>query len=381
MRPRFSDFLPIALALLIVPGCRTDSDPVETPLPQLQALDLAKHGAILQHVRQVNLVADLPSFSPQRVDATLLNPWGIAVSPTGIFWISANHAGVSEVFDSAGNIKRSPVTIPTSGGPTGGAPTGVVFNPTAVFKIPSTGEVSRFIFASEDGIISAWASGPAAKVAADRSSSDAVYKGIALARVHHHYFLYATNFKGAKIDVFDENFNYDSTKIFSDPDIPSGFAPFNIANIDGKLFVTYAKQRGPNNEDDESGPGNGFIDIFNARGKLERRFASGGVLNSPWGLAPASEESDGSLLVGNFGDGRINIFSKHGKSVRQLSDSAGTPVTIPGLWALMFRGGRVEHDAGHDRGHHDGIHTPLLYFTAGPNEENDGLFGYLQGVR
>jgi uncharacterized protein (TIGR03118 family) len=354
---------------------------------------------------QVNLVANNSSYAPKLVDENLQNAWGIAATPTGKIWISANHTGLSVIYDTAGTVVRPPVTIPTSGSATGGAPTGALFNPTTQFVIPGTGETSKFIFAGEDGIISAWSSGSAAMVAADRSSADAVYKGIALAVNDMHYFLYATDFRNARVDVFDEQFNYDSTFSFTDPNIPAGFAPFNIQNIGGKLFVTYAKQLGPENEDDEAGPGFGYVDVYNPDGHLVRRFASEGTLNSPWGLALVPEEGfgklSGALLIGNFGDGRISAFRRSGELIGQLSDGQGDPITIPGLWALSFVGGRAgddgdehEGDDDGDGGKEDGDHemtlssvaddstaTARLFFTAGPNDENDGLFGYLHGIK
>jgi len=378
-------------------GCSNDDKnmPLDVPLSASQGISLAKHGEQSSRQGQVNLVSDLSSFAAMRIDGSLLNPWGMAVSPTGIFWISANHAGASVVYDSLGNAKRSPVTIPLSDSSGGGSPTGVVFNPTALFIIPSTGEVSKFIFSSEDGIISAWSSGSSAKVVVDRSSSSAVYKGLALAINGSHYFIYATNFRSGKVEAFDEQFQYDSTKAFRDPAIPAGFAPFNIQNIDGKLFVTYAKQKEPDHMDDQSGPGNGYVDIFGTDGKLLHRFASQGKLNSPWGIAKAPADGFGdledALYVGNFGDGRINIFDMDGRFVRQLSDSTGHPITIPGLWGLMFKEELVQdkkpgnHRGWDNKGGHDGRgdqdKISLLYFTAGPNDESDGVFGYLQNIK
>jgi hypothetical protein len=179
---------------------------------------------------------------------------------------------------------------------------------------------------------------------------------------------------------------------FHDSALPDGFAPFNIQNIDGLLYVSYAKQKGPDNTDDLSGAGNGYVDVYATGGELLQRFASQGTLNSPWGLAGVREGSfgmrDGGILVGNFGDGRINLFNKHGKFLRQLADSSGLPVTIEGLWALTFggiSGMRKSHGNGgmDDHGsHHDddrkGQDTLRLFFTAGPNGEEDGLFGYIK---
>jgi uncharacterized protein (TIGR03118 family) len=315
---------------------------------------------------QTNLVADTAGFGANRIDTNLRNAWGIAVAPSGPIWISANHKGVSTIYDKTGQTLIPPVTIPsvTPGQP--GAPSGVIFNSTSDFN------GSKFIFASEDGIIAAWNSGAAAAKVADRSGFNAVYKGIAMAKDGPSNFLYLTNFKGGKIDVFDKNFNYVTGKPFMDPGIPAGFAPFNILNVNGKLYVTYAKQKGPDNMDDQAGPGNGYVDIFNPDGTFVKRFASQGTLNSPWGitLAPAGfADMQPTILVGNFGDGHINIFDMNGNLKGQMQNN-GHAAAIQGLWAIDFLNGN-EHG-------NDSRDNSPLYFTAGPNEESHGLFGTLQ---
>lgn len=317
------------------------------------------------NINQTNLVADTAGYNAGRIDANLLNAWGIAAAPGGPIWISANHSGLSLIYDNTGQQLRAPVTIPslTTGQP--GAPSGMVFNGTADFG------GNKFIFASEEGIIAAWSSGDAAVKVADRSSSNAVYKGLTIANDGTANFLYVTNFKNSKIDVFDKNFNYVTDKSFSDPGIPAGFGPFNIQNIGGSLYVTYAKLKAPDDMDDQAGPGNGYVDIFTPKGTLVKRFASQGSLNSPWGiaLAPAGfADNDGpSILIGNFGDGRINIFNMGGHFIGQLQNN-GMPLTIDGLWAIDFLKGNAS----------GGNPTDPLYFTAGPKEESHGLFGYLK---
>jgi uncharacterized protein (TIGR03118 family) len=315
-------------------------------------------------IMQVNLVADTAGYNAARVDTNLLNAWGISVSPTGIIWISANHGGTSVVYDKTGKTVRPPVTIPASTVGQTGAPTGTIFNSTADFG------GNKFIFASEDGVVTAWSAGNSATIVADRSAFNAVYKGIAMAADGADNFLYLTNFKEGKIDVFDKNFTYVTTKPFIDPNIPAGFSPFNIQNIGGKLYVTYAKLKAPDNMDDQSGPGNGYVDIYNPNGTLVKRFASQGSLNSPWGiaLAPAGFADDNqTILIGNFGDGRINIFDMAGNFKGQLQNH-GQPVGIDGLWAIDFLKNNVP----------GGSPTDPLFFTAGPAEESHGLFGYLQ---
>jgi uncharacterized protein (TIGR03118 family) len=365
-----------------------------------QLSSLAKNGKF--SVQQINLVANSASYHPLRTEADLLNAWGIAITPTGIIWLAVNHSGLSVVYDTDGNVKRPPVPIPSKDSSGGGAPTGVVFNSSTDFVIPGTAAVSRFIFSSEDGLISAWSPGAAgAVVVADRSDSGAVYKGLALASDGSRNFLYATNFRGGSVDVFDDHFQFVSTKPFSDPSIPAGFAPFGIQVIAGKLYVSYAKQKPPDNMDDQKGPGNGYIDIYRTDGTLSKRFASQGSLNSPWGIARVPDGGfrnlEDAILVGNFGDGRINVFDEDGKFRGQLSDGT-SPIAIEGLWALAFReipevdqegdhnnsgdegGDHGDNDTSGHGGDHHAAQAQRLFFTAGPNEENDGIFGYLTGA-
>ena len=258
------------------------------------------------------------------------------------------------------------------------APTGMVWNPTtgsAGFLVPGTTPpiTAVFIWATEDGTISAWAGGlnPADQaVLAVNNSPNAVYKGLAVGTNTHGVFLYATDFRGAKIDVFaPPNFSAaTSTQIpgsFTDPNIPSGFAPFGIQNINGNLFVTYALQD-QQKHDDVAGKGNGFVDVFDTSGNLIGRFASQGTLNSPWGVSRASfafGRFSGDILVGNFGDGRITAFGNDGKPHGLLRDAmTNKPLAIDGLWTITLGGGRNSD-------------SDVLYFTAGPNGEADGLFG------
>ncbi len=372
------------LLIVLIAGCRSDvSDPSASHSltgASINAFAKTDHPG----VTQVNLVANVSGYGARRLDGALLNAWGIAINPNGIVWISSNHGSVSVVYDLDGNAKRSPVTIPTTDSSGGGAPTGIVFNSSSDFANPATGEASRFIFAGEDGIISAWGSGASAKVVVDRSGAGAVYKGLALASDGERRFIYATNFKGGAVDVFDSHFNMVPVAGFQDPTIPASFAPFGIQTIHGRIFVTYAKQKGPDNMDDQSGPGNGYVDIFTPGGKLITRFAAQGTLNSPWGLTGIPEEGfrnlEDAILVGNFGDGRINIFNENGRFKGQLADSAGNPVTIPGLWALTFGPSADGNEQGDDDSQGDEHGSALrLFFTAGPNDENDGIFGYLKG--
>jgi uncharacterized protein (TIGR03118 family) len=268
--------------------------------------------------------------------------------------------------------------------PTPAAPTGMVWNPSSAFLVPGTKLPATFIFDTEDGTISAWTGGltPAgnAVLAVDNSASPnaangAVYKSLAVGVNVRGVFLFAANFRAGTIDVFGPNganglFTPATTDAnFRDPELPAGFAPFGIQNIDGDLFVTYAKQNAQKH-DDVAGRGNGFVDVFDTDGHLLRRFASRGPLDSPWGVARASfafGRFSGDILVGNFGDGRINVFDSRGRFIDQLEGLDGKPLVIDGLWTLTLGGGRTSS-------------SDTLYFTAGPNGETAGLFGTITPV-
>ena len=322
----------------------------------------------LQH----NLVSDLPALA-DRVDSNLVNPWGIAFGPTTPFWIADNHAGVSSVYDGNGVQTRTAVAIP---GPAGsaapGAPTGIVFNATTDFAL-TPGQPAKYLFATEDGTIAGWNSGTAAVLKVDLSALGTVYKGLALGNNGGKNYLYAANFSAGRVDVFDANFAPVALAgSFTDPNLPAGFAPFNIQNVVGQLYVTYALQDATHH-DDVSGPGNGFVNVFDTSGQLLQRFASRGPFNSPWAvvLAPAGFGGfGGALLVGNFGDGRINAFNPAtGAWLGTIQDASGAALSIQGLWGLTFGNGAQGGD------------THTLYFTAGiagsGSVEDHGLFGSL----
>jgi uncharacterized protein (TIGR03118 family) len=326
---------------------------------------------------QKNLVSD-GAVTATTTDPNLLNPWGITFFPGSPFWISDNNGGVSTLYDGLGNIIPLVVKIPAPPGSTAtaGTPTGIVPNLNSnLFVIPGTTDFSVFIFATEDGTIAAWSDVldvTNAHIVVDNSqggsSTGAVYKGLAVGNNATGVFLYATNFRSGKVDVFDSNFNPAALSgSFSDPNLPAGFAPFGIANIVGNLFVAYAEQDTAKH-DPIHGVGLGVVDIFDTNGNLIKRFATKRKLNAPWGMVQAPYNfgrASAKLLIGNFGDGRINVFDPQtGRPEHQLPDTSGKPITIDGLWALTF-GGAQASDPG------------TLYFDAGPNKEVDGLFGTL----
>jgi uncharacterized protein (TIGR03118 family) len=316
-----------------------------------------------------NLVSDTASYMPSFLDTNLVDAWGLAINPKGIFWIAANGTGNAVVYDSTGKTLLGPLGIPFEGVANGSSPSGAIFNATTDFTIPVVGQTALFVYSTENGTLTAWAPGlDTFATVVDNSAKGTVYKGLAWAVNGGANYLYATDFRGGKIDVFDKNFAPVSIS-FSDPGIPAGFGPFNIVNIGGQLYVTYAKLKGPDDMDDQAGPGNGYVDIFTPAGVLVKRFFSGGVLDSPWGLAQAPAGSGlpfHSILVGNFGDGWINAFDSTGVYLGPLA-SSGTPIAVPGLWAISFAANVIP-----------GASPSKLYFTAGPDGENQGLFGYIQ---
>ena len=352
---------------------------------------------------QTNLVSDLPNIAKYQ-DKNLVNSWGLVHGPTSPWWVADNGTGVSTVYNGNGTpVNPIPpgtpplvVSIPAPGGGPGGTPTGIVFNSVfttnpddfVVTKNKVSGP-SIFMFATEDGTISGW--NPTvdlthAILAVDRSAvskgkfTGAVYKGLATGRADGNDFIYATNFSFGSVEQFDSKFHL--VRSFTDPELNEQchlsnsnnqcFAPFGIRNIGGRLYVTFALQK-VGKHDDQAGSGNGFVDVFNTEGKLLRRFASHGALNSPWGLTLTPHDFgpfSNALLVGNFGDGHINVFNPQtGAFLGQLPDQAGDPITINGLWGIDFGNGGPAGE------------LDELFFASGLNDEANGLFGKIQFVR
>ena len=325
--------------------------------------------------------------SAATIDANLQNPWGIAVAPGSPFWISDNNNNLTTLYSGTGVQETQGITgsattgisIPSSAAGVAANPTGQVFNGGGGFMIPTSSgqETALFIFDGEGGLISAWAqnSGVTAVTAYDdgvlNGGNHAVYKGLAIATLNGATFLYATDLHNNKVDVFDTNFSKPAAMQgkFVDPGIPAGFAPFGIAALNGQLYVTFAKQDAAMH-DEIAGAGLGYVDIFDLSGNLVSQFASAGVLNAPWGVAvaPAGFGSlQGEVLIGNFGDGTINIFSPNGTALAiskgPLVAGNGQPLAFPGLWALAFGNGDSD--------------KPLttLFYTAGFASQTDGVFG------
>ncbi|HVV02654.1 MAG TPA: TIGR03118 family protein [Puia sp.] len=347
----------------------------------------------LRDFKVVNLVANNEEYHPRYIDTTLINGFGIAWSESAIAWVNSVGGHRNEAYDEEGR-KLGDLSIPSPTDSINGLPCGVVLNPGPEFFFP--GGPSTLIFSGFDGVISAWNGGiTAGRIKAPRGAS---YTGLAIATDNlNHNFLYAANFGQKKIDVWDEDFHKVDYP-FYDPDMPAAYSPYNIQAVGQYLFVIYgqlATAHDPNPGHGVAGPGKGFVDVFSLDGRLVKRFASRGALNLPWGVtaAPASflegkdlsggeglhggndrsnygggnggDDQESLILVGNFGDGRINVFTVEGKFLGQLQ-SHNHVLEVEGLWSLSFPPAGAHVD------------PRRLYFTAGPDNEADGVFGYLR---
>ena len=330
--------------------------------------------------RQINLVSD-QAGKANLPDSDLVNAWGLAASPGtnaspgSPLWVADNGSDKATLYQgaSATSVSKVPLTVNV----TGAAPTGQVFNGDgSAFMVKDNKHNSGsalFIFDTENGTIDAWApnvGGPppstVTEVARD-NGANAVYKGLAEATVKGKSFLYATNFRSGRVEAYDSTFTPVEMPggLFVDRGLPTGYGPFGIAEINGQLYVSFAKQDATLH-DDVAGSGHGFVDVFTNNGKFVRRLVSRGALDSPWGmtLAPASfGRFGGDLLVGNFGNGLINVYNPdNGAHLGVLRKSNGVPIQIDGLWGLMFGNGNAAK-------------TNELVFSAGPAEESHGLLG------
>jgi uncharacterized protein (TIGR03118 family) len=313
--------------------------------------------AYIQH----NLVSDVPGLADV-TDPNLIDPWGMSFSTTSPFWVTNHGKGNTTVYTNSNTttgvtISSTVVTIPPAAGGASPSPaTGQVQNSTSGFLL-ANGTKASFIFCTEDGTVSAWNGGTTATVMIDNSAAGAVYKGMAIGANNGAPMLYLANFSNGTVDVLDTTFKPATVAGgFADPSLPAGLAPFNVWNVNGQLYVMYAKQD-PTKKLDQPGIGNGAVDIFDLNGNLVQRLTAGGPLNSPWGVAVvggAWGALSNSVLVGNFGDGKINAFDpKTGTLIGTMQDPTGKPISIQGLWAIAFGNGGSAGD------------VRYLYFTAG----------------
>ncbi|HYL87026.1 MAG TPA: TIGR03118 family protein [Candidatus Angelobacter sp.] len=351
-----------------------------------------------QHYKQANLVSDIMGMAPV-TDPNLKNPWGLTRSPGGSpWWVANNNSGTSTLYDGGGNPQNffpdphpdtngtginSPfnnfVFVPPPGFAPGtaSAPTGVVFNGSPTDFLVAPGKSAHFIFVTEDGTISGWAGGLNAVLMVDNSdkggADGAVYKGATSGEINGHKFLYVTNFRSAKVEVYDTNFKrvHLDEDAFDADHIPRGFAPFNVQNIGGTLFVTYAQQDAPRH-DPVGGDGLGFVELFTPAGRHIGHLEHGDWFNAPWGVVWTTRdfgEFSNAILVGNFRSGWIAAFNgfTH-KFIGFLKNPDDSLVFIDGIWSLTFGNDATAGPAN------------TLFFTAGINGEQDGLFGTITPV-
>ena len=342
-----------------------------------------------QHYVQTNLVSNQASLAPT-VDANLANPWGLSRSSKGPWWVADNGTGLSTLYDGTGKTIPLVVTIPsgdTSASLTG-SPTGTVFNGDATAFVLPNGKAASFLFVTEDGTISGWNGGTSAVIVVNRKQ-DAVYKGATVGtRMVNGVpksFLYAANFRSGKVDVYDSTFaavmvsggeageerGEEDNDSFTDEHLPRGYAPFNVQNLGGNIFVSFAKQDSARH-DEVDGAGLGYVDVFSPAGKLLQRMQHGAWFDAPWGMAIAPSDFGAyshDVLVGQFGSGRIAVFNPvTGKFLGMLENAKNEPITIDGLWALSPGNGASAGPA------------TSMYFTAGIDHEKNGLFGTIAAV-
>jgi len=330
-----------------------------------------------QHYVQTNLVSDVPGAAAH-TDPDLVNAWGMSRTATSPWWVSDNGTGKATLYSAAG-VKNTGVIVtiaPPPGSTDPATPTGQVANPSTtgfvvskvVNGVTRTG-ASRFIFATEDGTISGWSPtvDSANSIIGVNNAGTAIYKGLAVLTTSAGTFLYAANFKGGTVDVFDSSWHAVTSVSFVDASLPAGYAPFNVQALGTSLFVAYAKVG--DLPDEQQGKGLGYVDEFDANGTLLRHFEHGPWLNAPWGMAVAPAtgfgEFSGALIVGNFGSGRLVAYDRNtGEFLGYLHGARG-PLVIDGLWGISFGAGGS-----------NGLPTEL-FFAAGPSDEQHGLFGKL----
>ena len=336
--------------------------------------------AVAQHYKETDLVADQSGTAATLTDPNLVNPWGLSRSSGSPWWVSDNGTGLSTLYDGTGAAKALVVTIPT-GDPnvsTTGTPTGTLFNGSTGFQIAAN-KPALFLFVTEDGTISGWNPGvnPTNAVIMVNTKSASVFKGAAFASITTQAgtstYLYAADFRKGRVQIYDSSFKHVSggEDAFRDESLPDGFAPFNIQNIGGDLYVAFAKQDSAKH-DEVDGAGLGYLDVFTPSGHLVRRFEHGAWLNGPWAMAMASSDFgvySHNLLVGQFGSGNIAVYdAATGRFQDMLRDASNNPIAIEGLWALSFGSGGGSGPA------------TSLYFSAGTGGEQHGTFGTITPV-
>lgn len=331
-----------------------------------------------QHYKQTNLVSNIPGMAAT-TDPNLVNAWGISRGTTTPWWVSDNGTGLATLYTGTGSIVPLVVTIPAADSGTG-TPTGQIFNGTQDFQL-TPGNPARFLFVTEDGTVSGWNPAVAATSAVIKvnTHSASVFKGMAVATVAGSHnssanYLYVADFRKARVNVYDTNFHRISMSdddAFRDGRVPHGFAPFNIQNIGGNLYVAWAKQDSAKH-DEVDGAGLGFVSVFSPTGRLLHRLQWSKWFNAPWGMTQAPSDFgiySHDILVGQFGSGQILVFDPVTGALKgTLNDANNMPISINGLWGISFGSGGASGSA------------TTLYFAAGLNDEQDGLVGTITAV-
>jgi uncharacterized protein (TIGR03118 family) len=312
------------------------------------------------------LVSDIDGVGSQPTDPDLVNPWGMVSSSTSPWWVSDNGSGKLTLYDGTGTKQGLVVAVPQWDNSPGGNPSGQIFNGTTDFNLPNNSP-AKFIVSTEDGTIQGWNGGTSTVIVVN-GWPNAVYKGLALGSANGANYIYAANFRAGTVDVFDKTFQPHSfgQNAFVDSTLPQGYAPFNVASINGKIIVTYALQDAEKH-DDVAGIGHGYVDVYDSQGNMLQRLPHVVFLNSPWAMVVAPStwgQLSGKLLVGQFGSGGIAAFDLvNNLFVGVLQNDQGLPISLNGLWGLGFGNG--------------GTSGPVdtLYFSAGYFAEAHGLFG------
>ena len=348
-------------------------------LISMAADTFAQNEPFMQHYKRTNLVSDIEGIATV-TDPNLVNPWGLSRGSATPWWVADNGTGVSTLYSGTGSIVPLVVTIPTSD-PKGqtGNPTGTVFNAGTGFEVKK-GFPAVFLFVTEDGTISGWNPSVNQKRAIIKvnEKENSIFKGATIATINvpsvgAQSYLYAADFLQGRLQIYDSNFQHVPAMEaqFNDDQLPAGFAPFNVQNIGGNIFVAYAMQDS-DKEDEVAGAGLGYVDVFSPQGKLLLRLQHGPWFNAPWGLVQASSDfgtHSHDILVGQFGSGQILSFNAvTGKFKGWLRNTSNQNIKIDGLWALSFG--------------NDGPAGPAttLFFTAGPDHEQHGLFGTIVAI-
>ncbi len=350
-------------AALALPSLRAVAQAPSTPVPPPQ------------HYNVANLTSNLNSLAPN-MDPNLVNPWGLARSSGGPWWVSDNGTGLSTLYDGAGKVQSLVVTVPASEPGKTGNPTGTAFNGDVNSFQIAPGKNAIFLFATEDGTISGWNPGVNAKqaIVMVNTKEKSVFKGMTIATLFGQSYLYAADFRRSRVAVYDSRFNpvHLPEDSFDDDRVRDGYAPFNVQNIGGNIYVAYAKQDAARH-DEVDGAGKGFVDVFSASGKLLHRLEHGPWFNAPWGLALASGDFGShshDVLVGQFGSGEILAFNPvSGAFNGKLTRTDNQPFHVDGLWAIAFGGDGAGNGP-----------ATTLFFTAGIDHETNGIFGKITPV-